>query len=48
VDAVAVEGQRRVAEQQHVVGHDGARPGGLAGQRRLLRGGAARPAGSGR
>ncbi len=28
VDAVAVEGQRRVAEQQHVVGHDLALPGG--------------------
>ena len=34
VDAVAVEGQRRVAEQQHVVGHDAAREllvGGSAG-----------------
>ena len=39
VDAVAVEGERAVAEQQHVVGHDPALPGcrglGGDGRRRL-------------
>jgi hypothetical protein len=32
VDAVAVEGERAVAEQQHVVGHDLALPGGAGGR----------------
>ncbi|KQP18282.1 hypothetical protein ASF43_10695 [Pseudorhodoferax sp. Leaf267] len=34
VDAVAVEGQRGIAEQQHVVGNDAAHPRGVDGGRR--------------
>ena len=37
VDAVAVEGQRRIAEQRHRIRRDAARPGLLAGKRRRLR-----------